>query len=68
MAWSSALESTILGRPDLASSSRFLQTEQNFFNYLITVLWSTAPSHLAQKTFLVISPALWLIQFKIVKN
>ena len=33
-----------LGFPDLSWSWRFWQTERNFLNPLVTVLWSTAPS------------------------
>ena len=44
MAWSMALESTVLGLPDFAWLLKFLQPKQNFLNHLIAVLWSTAPS------------------------
>ena len=36
-----SLEITVLGLLDLSWSLRFLQTEQNFLNHLVTVLWST---------------------------
>ena len=50
-----ASKSTILGLPDLASSSRVLQPEQNFFNHLFTVLWSTTLSSSVKQMFLVAS-------------
>ena len=39
-----ASESTIVGLPDLAGSSKFLPPKRNFLNYLVTVLRSTSPS------------------------
>ena len=36
--WSTDLESMVLGLPDLAWSSKFLQ--QNFLKHLVTALWS----------------------------
>ena len=38
MAWSPALESTFLKQPDLAWLSKFVQPEENFFNYLVIVI------------------------------
>ena len=35
MAWGTALESTVLGLPDLNWSLKFLQPEQNFLNHLV---------------------------------
>ena len=46
-----ASESMILGLPDLAWSSRLLQAEGNFFNRLVTGLWSTALSPLMPQMF-----------------
>ena len=43
MVLSTASESKILGLPDLAWLSRCLQFEQNFWNHLVIVLWSTVP-------------------------
>ena len=51
-------QNPVLNLLDLSWSSRFLQPEQNCFNHLVTILWSTVPSSLAQM-FLVASAALW---------
>ena len=37
MAWSMAMESIVLGLPNFALMSRFLQLEQNSLNYLVSV-------------------------------
>ena len=37
---STASESMILDLPDLGWSLRFLQAEPNFFNHLVTIIWS----------------------------
>ena len=50
--WSTVSES-------LVWLSKFLQPERNFFNYLVTPLWLTAPSTFAQQIFLVASATLW---------
>ena len=52
-------ESTVLGLADLAWSLRFLPSQWNFFNDLITVLWTNAPSPFGQQIFLVVSATLW---------
>ena len=52
-------ESTVLGPPDFACLSRFLQPDQNFLIYQFTVLWPTVPSPFMQQMFLVASTALW---------
>ena len=49
MVWNTASESTVLDQPELAWSSSFLQLGQNFLNYLVTLIWSTAPSPFAQQ-------------------
>ena len=59
MAWSTALESTLLDQPNFAWLLRFLQSEQNFFNHLVTVWWSTAPLPFMQQMFLLASVVLW---------
>ena len=42
-----ATESIVLSLPDLVWSSRFVQSERNILNRLVTLLWSTEPSHFA---------------------
>ena len=49
MTSSTASESSSLW--GLPGWSRFLQPERNFFKHLVTELWSTAPSSLAQQMF-----------------
>ena len=56
MAWSTALESTLLGLPNFARLSGFLQPQRNFFHCLVTVLWSTAPSLFAQQMYFWLLP------------
>ena len=51
MAWYIALEYTVFGQPDHAWLSWFFQTEENFFNYLATVLWSSPLLPFAQQIF-----------------
>ena len=38
MHWSTALESTVLGVPDLACARRYLQHDRNVLNQLVTSL------------------------------
>ena len=54
-----AMESTLLGLPDLAWLLSFLQLKQNFLNHHILVLWSTAFLPFAQQMFLIASTVLW---------
>ena len=42
MGWIPSSKSTVFGQLDFAWFWRFLQPELNFFNHLITVLWSSA--------------------------
>ena len=58
--WNMVLESMHLGLTDLIWSLRCLQPKQNFFDLLVTILWSTVPSTFAQQIFLVVSGALCL--------
>ena len=53
MTLSTASLFTILVLTDFAGTSRFLEPVRNFFNYAVTVMWSTAPSHFTQEMFLV---------------
>ena len=53
LTWSTAIDSTILGRPYIAWLSKFMQPEQNFFNHMVTLLWLNVSSPFAQQTFLV---------------
>ena len=43
--------STVLCLPDLVWLLRFLQSDRNFLNHLVTVLWSNVPSFCAQQIF-----------------
>ena len=63
MAWSTALESTVLGLPDLTWSLRFLQPEESFLNHLVTVQWSTMSSSFTQQ----MSDRI-MVQFELVKQ
>ena len=49
----------LFSRFKIAWSSRFVQPEGNYFNSLVTVLWSTPPSPFAPQMFLVASAAIW---------
>ena len=51
VALSTASESTVFGLPDLIWSARLCQSEQNFLNYLVTVLRSTTLLLFAQQMF-----------------
>ena len=51
MALSTATESIVLGLPDLAWATMFLQPAQNFLNHLITVRGLTVLSFFAQQMF-----------------
>ena len=53
-AWNMALESLVLGLPNFARSSRFLQPKWGFLKHLASVPWSTA-----QRMFLFTSATLW---------
>ena len=57
MAWSTISESTVW---DLSWSSKFRQPAQNSFNYLVTVLGSTASSAFSSQMFLIAFVALRL--------
>ena len=65
MTWNMVLKSTFLGLPDLAWSSRFLQPEQNFLNYMVTILWLTLTSH--NKCFFCCFGSI-MAQFKLIKH
>ena len=56
LAWSTALEFMVLGLSDLFWSSRFLQSKQNFLNYLY---YNQAPLFFTPQMFLVASAALY---------
>ena len=58
IAWGMASESTPLELPDLAWSSKFLEPERNFTNYLVIVLWSIAPLLFARQMLLAVSVVL----------
>ena len=51
LAWSTATESTALGLPHLAWLLRFSQPKWNFWNHLVTVLWSTTLLPFRQQMF-----------------
>ena len=62
LAWYSPIATRLIclcGWSNLAWSSRFLESERNFFKHLLTLLLSTAPLLLAQQMYLIVSTALW---------
>ena len=53
--WSTALESTVFGQPDMVWAPSFLQPKQNFTNHL----WSTTAWLFMQQIFLTTFTTLW---------
>ena len=49
--WSMLLESMVLGLLDLAWELKFLKSEKNVLNHLVTVMQTTGPSPFAQHVF-----------------
>ena len=49
VAWETVTESTVLSLLDLTRLLRLLQPRRKFWNYVVTVLWSPAPSPFVQQ-------------------
>ena len=65
MAWSTVSEPVVLGLPDLAWSTNYLQPKWNFCNRLVAVLWSPTSSPFALQ-FIFASFSGIFTQFKLV--